>query len=163
MEESLRGLILKEFPHEEVDISTYSPGTLAFLGDAVYSLVIRTILVSKGNRQVEKLHNETTFYVRAEQQAALGTAIYDLMTEEEKKVYRRGRNSNPYHHAKSSSMDEYLQATALEALCGYLYLQDRTDRLMELLREGVLRTDKKRKLGPRRPAMTMTGENEDYE
>ena len=120
MEESLRGLILKEFPHEEVDIRTYSPGTLAFLGDAVYSLVIRTILVSKGNRQVEKLHNETTFYVRAEQQAALGTAIYDLMTEEEKKVYRRGRNSNPYHHAKSSSMDEYLQATALEALCGYL-------------------------------------------
>ena len=102
MEESLRTLILKEFPHEEIDIRTYSPGTLAFLGDAVYSLVIRTILVSKGNRQVEKLHNETTYYVRAEQQAAIGMAVYDLMTEEEKKVYRRGRNSNPYHHAKSS-------------------------------------------------------------
>ena len=73
MEESLRGLILREFPHEEIDIRTYSPGTLAFLGDAVYSLVIRTILVSKGNRQAEKLHNETTFYVRAEQQAARNT------------------------------------------------------------------------------------------
>ena len=118
MEESLRSLILKEFPHEEVDIRTYSPSTFAFLGDAVYSLVIRTILVSKGNRQVEKLHNETTYYVRAQQQAEIGMAVYDLMTEEEKKIYRRGRNSNPYHHAKSASMEEYLQATALEALCG---------------------------------------------
>ena len=151
MEESLRSLILKEFPHEEVDIRTYSPSTFAFLGDAVYSLVIRTILVSKGNRQVEKLHNETTYYVRAQQQAEIGMAVYDLMTEEEKKIYRRGRNSNPYHHAKSASMEEYLQATALEALCGYLYLQDRTERLIELLREWVARTDKRGKLGARRP------------
>ena len=147
MEESLRGLILREFPHEEIDIRTYSPGTLAFLGDAVYSLVIRTILVSKGNRQAEKLHNETTFYVRAEQQAAIGIAVYDLLTEEEKKVYRRGRNSNPYHHAKSSSMEEYLQATALETLCGYLYLQDRTERLMELLREAHSGQKRKSKYG----------------
>ena len=160
MEESLRALILKEFPHEEIDIRTYSPGTLAFLGDAVYSLVIRTILVSKGNRQAEKLHNETTFYVRAEQQAAIGKAVYDLMTEEEKKVYRRGRNSNPYHHAKSSSMEEYLQATALEALCGYLYLQDRTDRLLELLREGIRGVDRKGRLGARKPYEEETG---DYE
>ena len=163
MEESLRGLILKEFPHEDVDIRTYSPSALAFLGDAVYSLVIRTILVSKGNRQVEKLHNETTFYVRAEQQAAIGKAVYDLMEEDEKKVYRRGRNSNPYHHAKSSSMEEYLQATALEALCGYLYLQDKTDRLLELLREGVARTDRKGRLGARKPDAGETGENEYYE
>ena len=148
MEESLRTLILKEFPHEEIDIRTYSPGTLAFLGDAVYSLVIRTILISKGNRQAEKLHNETTYYVRAQQQAAIGIAVYELMTEEEKRVYRRGRNSNPYHHAKNASWDEYMQATALEALCGYLYLQDRTERMMELLTEGVRRTDKKGRLEP---------------
>jgi ribonuclease-3 family protein len=163
MEESLRTLILKEFPHEEIDIRTYSPGTLAFLGDAVYSLVIRTILVSKGNRQAEKLHNETTYYVRAEQQAAIGLAVYDLMTEEEKKVYRRGRNSNPYHHAKSSSLEEYLQATALEALCGYLYLQDRTDRLLELLREGIRRADRKGRLGPRKIYEEETGEYEENE
>ena len=163
MEESLRTLILKEFPHEEIDIRTYSPGTLAFLGDAVYSLVIRTILVSKGNRQAEKLHNETTYYVRAVQQAAIGMAVYDLMTEEEKKVYRRGRNSNPYHHAKSSSLEEYLQATALEALCGYLYLQDRTDRLLELLREGIRRADRKGRLGPRKIYEEETGEYEENE
>ena len=119
--------------------------------------------MSKGNRQAEKLHNETTFYVRAEQQAAIGIAVYDLLTEEEKKVYRRGRNSNPYHHAKSSSMEEYLQATALETLCGYLYLQDRTERLMELLREGIRKTDRKGKLGPRKLHTEETGENEDYE
>ena len=163
MEESLRTLILKEFPHDEIDIRTYSPGTLAFLGDAVYSLVIRTILVSKGNRQAEKLHNETTYYVRAEQQAAIGLAVYDLMTEEEKKVYRRGRNSYPYHHAKSSSLEEYLQATALEALCGYLYLQDRTDRLLELLREGIRRADRKGRLGPRKIYEEETGEYEENE
>jgi len=163
MEESLRRLILKEFPHEEVDIRTYSPLALAFLGDAVYSLVIRTILVSKGNRQAEKLHNETTYYVRAEQQAAIGKAAYDLMTDEEKKVYRRGRNSNPYHHAKSSSMEEYLQATALEALCGYLYLTDREERLMELLREGIAKTDKRRRLGPRKTGAEDAGEDTDYE
>ena len=163
MEESLRTLILKEFPHEEIDIRTYSPGTLAFLGDAVYSLVIRTILVSKGNRQAEKLHNETTYYVRAEQQAAIGMAVYDLMTEDEKKVYRRVRNSNPYHHAKSSSMEEYLQATALEALCGYLYLQDRTDRLLELLREGIRRADRKGRLGPRKLYEEETGDYEEDE
>ena len=163
MEESLRTLILKEFPHDEIDIRTYSPGTLAFLGDAVYSLVIRTILVSKGNRQAEKLHNETTYYVRAKQQAAIGLAVYELMTEEEKKVYRRGRNSNPYHHAKSSSLEEYLQATALEALCGYLYLQDRTDRLLELLREGIRRADRKGRLGPRKIYEEETGEYEENE
>ena len=155
MEESLRTLIL--------NIRTYSPGTLAFLGDAVYSLVIRTILVSKGNRQAEKLHNETTYYVRAEQQAAIGLAVYDIMTEEEKKVYRRGRNSNPYHHAKSSSLEEYLQATALEALCGYLYLQDRTDRLLELLREGIRRADRKGRLGPRKIYEEETGEYKENE
>lgn len=162
--ETLRELILREFPHEEVDIRTYSPLALAFLGDAVYSLVIRTILVSKGNRQAEKYHNDTTYYVRAEQQAAIGKAVYDLMTVEEQKIYRRGRNSNPYHHAKSSSLEEYLQATALETLCGYLYLKDEMPRLLELLREGVLRTDRKGKLGARKPVDAQdTGGTAKYE
>ena len=160
MEESLRHLIMDAFPHEPVDIRTYSPAALAFIGDAVFSLVIRTILVSKGNRQAEKLHNDTTYYVRAQQQAAIGKAVYDLMTEEEKKVYRRGRNSNPYHHAKNASWEIYLQATALEALCGYLYLQDRNERMLELIREGVRRTDRRQKLGPAKQN-TETAEDEE--
>lgn len=121
----------------DADIRTFSPLALAFLGDAVYSLIIRTSVLAKGNRQAEKLHNETTRLVRAQKQAAIGRAIYDLLTAEEKKVYRRGRNSHPMHHAKGASLEEYLQATALETLCGYLYLQGRTGRLMELLRTGL--------------------------
>lgn len=121
----------------ETDLRTYSPLALAFLGDAVYSLIIRTSVVAKGNRQAEKLHNETTRLVRAQKQAAVGRVIYDLLTVEEQKVYRRGRNSHPMHHAKGASLEEYLQATALETLCGWLYLQGRTERLMELIRTGL--------------------------
>ena len=127
----------------EADIRTFSPRSLAFLGDAVYSLIIRTTVLAKGNRQAEKLHNETTRLVRAQKQAAIGRVIYDLLTAEEKKVYRRGRNSHPMHHAKGASLEEYLQATALETLCGYLYLQGRTDRLMELLRTGLQLTQRR--------------------
>ena len=127
----------------DADVRTFSPLALAFLGDAVYSLIIRTSVLAKGNRQAEKLHNETTRLVRAQKQAAIGKVIYDLLTTEEKKVYRRGRNSHPMHHAKGASLEEYLQATALETLCGYLYLQGRTERLMELLRTGLELTQRR--------------------
>ena len=79
----------------DVDLRTFSPLALAFLGDAVYSLIIRTSVLARGNRQAEKLHNETTRLVRAQKQAAIGRAVYDLLTLEEQKVYRRGRNSHP--------------------------------------------------------------------
>ena len=127
----------------DVDLRTFSPLALAFLGDAVYSLIIRTSVIARGNRQAEKLHNETTRLVRAQKQAAIGRAVYDLLTPEEQKVYRRGRNSHPMHHAKGASLDEYLQATALETLCGYLYLQGRTERLMEILRTGLELTSRR--------------------
>lgn len=127
----------------DADIRTFSPLALAFLGDAVFSLIIRTSVLARGNRQAEKLHNETTRLVRAGKQAAIGRVIYDILTTEEKKVYRRGRNSHPMHHAKGASLEEYLQATALETLCGYLYLQGRTDRLMELLRTGLELTQRR--------------------
>ena len=121
----------------ETDIRTYSPLALAFLGDGVYSLVIRTTVIAKGNRQAEKLHNETTRLVRAQKQAAIGKAVYDLMTPQEQKIYRRGRNAHPMHHAKGASLEEYLQATALETLCGYLFLQGNMDRVRELIRIGL--------------------------
>lgn len=121
----------------KTDLRTYSPLALAFLGDAVFSLFVRTTVLARGNRQAQKLHNETTRLVRAQKQAVVGRAIYDLLTAEEKKVYRRGRNSHPLHHAKGASLEEYLQATALETLCGYLFLQGKMDRLAELLRTGL--------------------------
>lgn len=139
MEKGLREEILQVFPQKEVDIRTYSPLGLAFLGDGVYSVIVRTMVISKGNRQAEKLHNETRTLVSAAAQAKIGDAIADLLTEEEAAIYRRGRNSNPYHHAKNASMEDYLKATALETLCGYLYLKDETARFLALLKAGIER------------------------
>ena len=121
----------------DVDIRTYSPLALAFLGDAVYSLFIRTTVVARGNRQAEKLHNETTRMVQARKQSAIGKAVYDLLSPQEQKIYRRGRNSHPMHHARGASLEEYLHATALETLCGYLFLQGETERIAQILRQGI--------------------------
>lgn len=141
MEESLRQEIVHVFPCKVADIRTYSPLTLAFLGDAVYSIVIRTIIVSKGNRRPEKLHNESEKYVCAAGQAAVAEAIRPMLSEEEETIFRRGLNSNPNHHAKNATIKDYLQATALEALCGYLYLKDETVRLLELISTGLEKTE----------------------
>lgn len=139
MEKGLREEILERFPQKQTDIRMYSPLALAFLGDGVYSLIVRTMVISKGNRQAEKLHNDTRKYVSAQAQARIGDAIQELLTEEEARVYRRGRNANPYHHAKNATLEEYLKATALETLCGYLYLKDETPRFLELLKAGMER------------------------
>lgn len=139
MEKGLREEILERFPQKQTDIRMYSPLALAFLGDGVYSLIVRTMVISKGNRQAEKLHNDTRKYVSAQAQARIGDAIQELLTEEEARIYRRGRNANPYHHAKNATLEEYLKATALETLCGYLYLKDETARFLELLKAGIER------------------------
>ncbi len=137
--ETLRQEILRIFPHKAVDLRMYSPLSLAFLGDGVYSVVVRTIVVSKGNRQAHKLHEETRRLVSARAQARIGDAIRSLLTEEEERVYHRGLNANPGHHAKNATLEDYLKATALETLCGYLYLQDNMERFLELLKEGMER------------------------
>lgn len=128
---------------KSADPASYSPLALAFLGDAVYSLVIRTSVLAKGNRQAEKLHNETSRLVRAQKQAAIGRAVYDLLTQREQKIYRRGRNSHPMHRARSASPEEYFHATALEALCGFLYLEGRMDRVLEILGKGMELTSRR--------------------
>lgn len=140
MEESLRQEILRAFPGKVADIRSYSPLTLAFLGDAVYSIIIRTIIVSRGNRRPEKLHNESEKYVCAAGQAAVAGVIRPMLCEEEETIFRRGLNSNPNHHAKNATIKEYLQATALETLCGYLYLKDETTRLLDLISAGLEKT-----------------------
>lgn len=134
MEESL---ILRYFPAKKQDVRSYSPLALAFIGDAVFSLVIRALVLAGGNRSPEKLHRETSRYVCAGAQAAIGRALQELLTEEEHSVYRRGRNANPNHKAKNATEEEYMEATALEALCGWLYLKEEQERLLELIREGM--------------------------
>lgn len=143
MEESLSLLqsIKESFGLKEVDIRTYSPLTLAYIGDAVYDLIFRTIVVGKGNMQVNKLNRQTVQYVKAPAQARLVKCIWNELTEEELTVYKRGRNAKPHSMAKNATMDEYKSATGLEALVGFLYLENRMDRVLELIQIGLHKLD----------------------
>lgn len=143
MEKSVDFLTLLRdyFPAPHVDIRTYSPLTLAFLGDSVYELVVRTFIVDKGNRGVEAIHKEKSKYVKAQTQAVVAEELLKLLTPEEETIYKRGRNTNIHSSAKNATMTEYRKATGLEALCGYLYLNGETERMMELLREGFRRAE----------------------
>ena len=119
------------------DWKLYSPLTLAYLGDAVYEMVIRTICVKRANMQTQKLHRKVTGYVSAKAQAKMMDALIGELTEEEESIYRRGRNSKPYTKAKNASMEEYLKATGFEALVGYLYLQKEYERMNALIAHGI--------------------------
>lgn len=139
MEESVTILeaIKREFACKEVDIRTYSPLTLAYIGDAIYDLVIRTIVVERGNTSPNKLHNKTVKYVSAVVQAKLVDGLWEELTQEEQEICRRGRNAKSYTTAKNASVIEYRKATGLEALCGYLYLQGRQERLLSLIKKAI--------------------------
>lgn len=141
MEESLSlsSRIRELFGLKEVDMKAYSPLTLAYIGDAVYELVIRTMVVEKGNRQASQLHRLTTSYVKAQAQAAMIEALEPELTEEELAIYKRGRNAKSYTSAKNASILDYRKATGLEALIGYLYLSGREERVLFLIKEGISR------------------------
>lgn len=125
------------------DVKTYSALSLAYLGDAVYELVIRTVILSNGNSPVNRLHKHAVHFVCAEKQAELITAIMDQLSEEELKVYKRGRNAKSFTKAKNAATGDYRKATGLEALVGYLYLEQRFDRLLELIRKGLEITEER--------------------
>ena len=139
MEESISLLnkIKKEFACKEVDIKTYSPLTLAFVGDCVFDLIIRTILVGEGNRATEALHKHKSKIVKAGSQALMAEKLADFLTDEEADVYRRGRNAKSYSTAKNASVSDYRKATGFEALLGYLYLKDDEDRIIEIVKKGL--------------------------
>ncbi len=121
------------------DIRTYSPLPLAYIGDAVYDLIIRTVLVERSNRAANELHKKASTYVKAGTQAQMAVALEEYLTEEETEVYRRGRNAKSYTTAKNATIADYRKATGLEALVGYLYLTHRMDRVLELVRLGLER------------------------
>ena len=133
----LDSYIKNYFDIGDVDIRTYSPLTLAYIGDCVYEIIIRTIVVGKGNRQTSKLHQTTTKLVKAHSQAVLAELISPMLTEEEADILRRGRNAKSATMAKNATVADYRMATALEALVGYLYLTNKMDRLLELLKYGL--------------------------
>lgn len=136
-QEKLRQAILENFSCRSQDIRTYSPLTLAYIGDAIYDLIIRTVVVERANRPANELHRITVRFVSAGAQAKIVEALLDRLNEEEQSVYRRGRNSKPHTTAKNATAGEYLKATGFEAVMGYLYLTDNMERALELVREGI--------------------------
>lgn len=120
-----------------VDVRAYSPLTLAYIGDAVYELVIRTVVVERANRAANELHKRTVKYVQAGVQAAMMEAVLPELTEDEVAVYKRGRNAKSHTSAKNASIQDYRKATGFEALMGYLYLNNQMDRLLYLVQSGV--------------------------
>ncbi|MBQ8527858.1 MAG: ribonuclease III [Lachnospiraceae bacterium] len=134
---SLLGQIKEQFQCEPVDVRTFSPLTLAFLGDCVFDLIIRTVVVERGNRAANGLHKTKSAIVKAQSQAQMIEAILPELTDEEQSVYRRGRNAKSYTTAKNASVGDYRKATGFEALIGYLYLQDRMERVFELVKKGL--------------------------
>ena len=136
MEKKINSYIKEQFSIGEVDIKTYSPLTLAYIGDGIFDLVIRTIVVGKGNTKANQLHQHTSHIVKAASQAKMIDALEDDLTEEEADIYRRGRNAKSPTMAKNASMVDYRKATGFEALLGALHHSGNHDRIHELLDEA---------------------------
>lgn len=120
------------FIDNKVNAKQLSPLNLAFIGDAIYEIFVREMLVCSANRPVNDLHRESVKYVSAQAQTAAFDKIKDVLTEEETAQFKRGRNAKVGHSPKSASEAEYHTATGVEALFGYLYLSDRQDRIRQL-------------------------------
>lgn len=130
------------FELEDVEAKQYSPLTLAYIGDAVYEIIIRTILVEYGNAPVNKLHQKASSLVKAQAQANLIHLIEKDLIEEELSVYKRGRNAKSATTAKNASIRDYRTATGLEALVGYLYLDNQMERALKLVKLGLERMER---------------------
>ncbi len=119
-------------PLSEPQARMYSPLTLAFLGDAVYSLLVRNMLSLAANKPTGKLHKESINYVNAAFQAQMIKELLPVLTEDETSVFKRGRNAHSSHSPKNQSDADYRYATGLETLYGYLYLCGNAERIKEL-------------------------------
>ena len=141
MEESLNFSNLKKnLQIEDKDIRTFSPLSLAYIGDTIFDLMIRSVVLANGNTPVSKMHKACSEIVCATSQAAMIDAIFDDLTVEEKEVVTRGRNAKSKTTAKNASVLDYRKATSLEALLGYLYMEDKVDRLFEIITLGLKKT-----------------------
>lgn len=139
MEESLdfTKKIRETFSLESLDLKTFSPLTLAYIGDAIYDLVIRTMVVEQGNCAVNMLHKRVTAMVKAEAQSQMIRSLEDELTEQEMTIFKRGRNAKSNSSAKNASIIDYRRATGFETLMGYLYLSNEMERMLELIYKGL--------------------------
>ena len=128
----------KEALHlKHVEAGEYSPLALAYIGDAVYELAIRTLVMNRGNMQVNKMHKKSASLVKAQTQAELIKILEPELTPLEHAAYKRGRNAKSVTMAKHATMIDYRMATGFEALMGYLYLTEQFDRMVELAGYGL--------------------------
>ena len=119
---------------EEIDVNQMSPLVWAYIGDSVYEQYIRNYLVTNTKYKPHKLHVEATKFVKAAAQAKILQNIESDLTEDEKDIVRRTRNTKNHHLPKNSNVQEYMYATAFEGLIGYLHLSKQNNRLEEILR-----------------------------
>ena len=141
MEESIKipSLMKEALQLEPIDVCSYSPLALAYMGDGVYEVLIRTRVMDRGWMQVNKMHKKSASLVKAEAQARMIQALQEELTEEETAVYKRGRNAHSASSAKNASIRDYRMATGFEALVGYLYLTGQYERLLKLVHDGLER------------------------
>ena len=133
--------IKEQFEIKDTDINTYNPLTLAFIGDSVYETIVRTMVVSKGNKSVNALAKDKNKLVNAKTQSRIAEILTEYYTEEEADIYRRGKNAKTANHSKSAAYSEYHRATGLEAVFGYLYLTGNLDRCLELFKTALEKLD----------------------
>ena len=139
MEHTWEDYLNEMFELDEVDLRTYSPLTLAYIGDGIYDLIIRTILVSRGNAQANKIHKKVSFVVKAVTQSEMIMFLMEnnYLTDDEQSIFKRGRNAYTPTKAKNASVAEYRKATGFEALMGFLYLKRDMCRLIDLVKIGL--------------------------
>lgn len=118
-------------------IKNMSPLVWAYIGDAVYELYIRNYLIETTNLKPNKLHIEAIKFVKAKAQANILENLQIFLTDEEKEIVRRGRNTQNHHLPKNAELKDYTYATAFEALIGYLYLTKQEERLQEILQKVI--------------------------
>ena len=122
---------------EDVNPTNYSPLSLAYIGDSIFDVMVRTIEVSKVNKQVNKYHRDVSKIVCAPAQSQMAMAIQEALTEEEMDIFKRGRNAKSYTKAKNASTRDYRNATGFEALLGYLYLKEDYKRLTDIVKMAL--------------------------
>jgi ribonuclease III family protein len=126
---------------DEMDVNNMSPLIWAYVGDCVYELYVRSHLVNTTKQKPHQLHIKTIQYVKASAQAMILEKMQDTLTEEEKEIVRRGRNVQNHHLPKNADPQDYMYATAFEALIGYLYLTKKDVRLQEILKDVIKMID----------------------
>ncbi len=124
------------FTEKQLNPKEYSPLALAYIGDSIYDLFVRTMILSKGNRHVTQMHRDSVHFVKAHSQAVSAYEIESILTEDEMRVLKWGRNAKSNTTPKNADVTDYRMATGFETLIGYLYLSGENERLSHLLHKA---------------------------